>query len=107
MDQRDDSRKQPIRRDVLMAGTALLGSTLVSGTTPDAHAQTGGGTPAPSGPPAALPEGYNILFILVDQEHFFPKWPFPVPARESIKQRAVTFLKFIRRRRVCALRLAR
>jgi len=92
MDQSDDSRKQPIRRDVLMAGTALLGSTLASGTTPDAHAQTGGGTPAPSSPPAALPEGYNILFILVDQEHFFPKWPFPVPARESIKRKAITFL---------------
>ncbi len=39
-----------------------------------------------------MPSGYNILFVLVDQEHFFPKWPFPVPAREAIKKKAVTFL---------------
>ena len=39
-----------------------------------------------------MPQGYNILFVLVDQEHFFPKWPFPVPAREAIKKKAVTFL---------------
>ncbi len=39
-----------------------------------------------------MPQGYNILFVLVDQEHFFPQWPFPVPAREAIKKKAVTFL---------------
>ena len=39
-----------------------------------------------------MPSGYNILFVLVDQEHFFPKWPFPVPAREAIKKKSVTFL---------------
>ncbi|GAB0119123.1 sulfatase-like hydrolase/transferase [Acidisoma sp. 7E03] len=47
--------------------------------------------PQPEGAPPAPPAGYNILFILVDQEHFFPKWPMPVPAREWIKSRAVTF----------------
>jgi len=31
------------------------------------------------------PAGYNILFILVDEERFFPRWPIPVPAREWIK----------------------
>ena len=50
-----------------------------------------GPTPA-SAPTAAMPSGYNILFVLVDQEHFFPNWPFPVPAREAIKKKAVTFL---------------
>ena len=39
-----------------------------------------------------MPSGYNILFVLVDQEQFFPKWPFPVPGREAIKKKAVTFL---------------
>ena len=37
------------------------------------------------------PGGYNILFILVDQEHFFEAWPFPVPGREWIKKNGITF----------------
>jgi arylsulfatase A-like enzyme len=39
----------------------------------------------------APPGGYNILFILVDQEHFFDGWPVPVPGREWIKQHGITF----------------
>jgi arylsulfatase A-like enzyme len=39
----------------------------------------------------APPGGYNILFILVDQEHFFERWPMPVPGREWIKQNGITF----------------
>ena len=42
---------------------------------------------APDTPPA----GYNILFILVDQEHFFESWPMPVPGREWIKKNGITF----------------
>ena len=34
---------------------------------------------APILAPDAPPGGYNILFILVDQEHFFENWPMPVP----------------------------
>jgi arylsulfatase A-like enzyme len=48
----------------------------------------------PAGPvvaPATPPAGYNILFILVDQEHFFDRWPMPAPGREWIKQNGVTF----------------
>ena len=77
------------RRLAMASGAALLGSTLLGGMS--AHAQTAG---APASAPAndAMPAGYNILFVLVDQEHFFPKWPFPVPAREAIKKKAVTFL---------------
>src|SRR5258708_25579344 len=41
--------------------------------------------------PAAPPGGYNILFILVDQEHFFERGPTPVPGREWIKQNGITF----------------
>lgn len=36
--------------------------------------------------PATPPPGYNILFVLVDQEHHFDKWPFPVPGREYLKE---------------------
>jgi arylsulfatase A-like enzyme len=43
-------------------------------------------------PQVDAPAGYNILFVLVDQEHFFNKWPVPVPAREAIKKKAITFL---------------
>jgi hypothetical protein len=33
----------------------------------------------PDKAPETPPPGYNILFVLVDQEHFFEKWPFPQP----------------------------
>ncbi len=81
------------RRDLLGKSTAtatLLGANLLSGLAPaEAVAQPVAAQPiqAPDTPPA----GYNILFILVDQEHFFPKWPFPVPAREMLKAKGVTF----------------
>lgn len=35
-------------------------------------------------PPQAIPEGYNILFIVSDQERYFEKYPFPVPGRERL-----------------------
>ena len=46
---------------------------------------------APILAPDAPPGGYNILFILVDQEHFFENWPMPVPGREWIKKNGITF----------------
>ncbi|MBS0521403.1 MAG: sulfatase-like hydrolase/transferase [Proteobacteria bacterium] len=71
------------RRTLMASGGAAIGSSL--GGRQIAQAQ---GTASSK----SLPAGYNILFILVDQEHFFPKWPFPVPGREAIKKKAVTFL---------------
>ena len=73
----------------MTSGAALLGTTILGGMS--ANAQPAG-TPASAPPAGAMPQGYNILFVLVDQEHFFPKWPFPVPAREAIKKKAITFL---------------
>jgi arylsulfatase A-like enzyme len=90
MNNPSDDPKNPARRDLFTAGAALLGSTLLhseplaaKSLEPAKQVKT-----APESPPA----GYNILFILVDQEHYFPKWPFPVPARETIKKKAITFL---------------
>jgi arylsulfatase A-like enzyme len=83
----DEKASTATRRAVMGAGAALLGSAVLADATADTPPDA-----APAGQPTALPEGYNILFVLVDQEHFFPKWPFPVPAREAIKRRAVTFL---------------
>jgi arylsulfatase A-like enzyme len=71
----------------LGAGGALLGANLVA---PPALAEL-----APLSPPAKAPEkpppGYNILFIFVDQEHFFDKWPFAAPGREYLKKHGVVF----------------
>ena len=87
------------RRAAMASGAALLGTTLLAGMSANAQpAPAPPSTPAasppasPSAPAAAMPPGYNILFVLVDQEHFFPTWPFPVPAREAIKKKSVTFL---------------
>ena len=83
----EDDSSLPSRRTAMASGAALLGTTLLAGRVSQAQA------PAPAAPAAAaMPSGYNILFVLVDQEHFFPTWPFPVPAREAIKKKAVTFL---------------
>jgi arylsulfatase A-like enzyme len=83
--------RKPSRRAILGSGTAaLLGLNLFPGTARSAKAAD----QAPAAPiqaPDSPPAGYNILFILVDQEHFFPKWPFPVPAREWLKSKGVTF----------------
>ncbi|OYY80724.1 MAG: arylsulfatase, partial [Rhizobiales bacterium 35-66-30] len=70
------------------SGAALLGAHLL----PDlANAQPAksASRPAVSVAPERPPAGYNILFILVDQEHYFEKWPFPVPAREWLKANGI------------------
>jgi arylsulfatase A-like enzyme len=74
------------RRAAMTSGAALLGSTILASGIAEAQA------PAPAPATDTMPAGYNILFVLVDQEHFFPSWPFPVPAREAIKKKAITFL---------------
>jgi len=89
MSSTEDHPSNASRRAAMASGAALLGSTLLGGLS--AQAQPGA-TPASAPTSGAMPAGYNILFVLVDQEHFFPTWPFPVPAREAIKKKAVTFL---------------
>lgn len=42
-------------------------------------------------PPDHPPAGYNILFILTDQERHFDSWPFAVPGREALRRDGVTF----------------
>ncbi|NQW50672.1 MAG: sulfatase-like hydrolase/transferase [Rhodospirillales bacterium] len=87
----EDDSSLPSRRAAMASGAALLGTTLLAGGVPQAQAQAP--APSPAAPAsAAMPSGHNILFVLVDQEHFFPHWPFPVPGREAIKKKAVTFL---------------
>lgn len=76
------------RRQLIASAGAAAGASAVG---PELAQAQGGGAP-PASAPQSLPSGYNILFIVVDQEHFFPQWPFPVPGREAIKKKAITFL---------------
>jgi arylsulfatase A-like enzyme len=81
--------RNPSRRAVMTSGAALLGAANLPpdiAATAQAAAQT-----EPVAAPDAPPGGYNILFILVDQEHFFEAWPIPVPGREWIKKNGITF----------------
>ena len=101
----------PSRRAVMAGGAAALGANLLAQPAA-ALTKTAGQPPvAPDRPP----DGYNILFILVDQEHFFDPWPFPVPGREWIRQNGITFstcrsvrpsMRFTMSGRTCATKLA-
>ena len=77
----------PSRRTLIASGAALLGTAAISQETVATAPQTNPAAPVVVEPPG----GYNILFILVDQEHFFERWPMPVPGREWIKQNGITF----------------
>jgi arylsulfatase A-like enzyme len=88
----------PSRRDVVGAGGALLGANVLSSPTKAALAQL----KLPDNAPETPPPGYNILFVLVDQEHFFEKWPFPVLGREYLKANSTTFLNHQGASQVCS-----
>ncbi|ROQ01067.1 arylsulfatase A-like enzyme [Stella humosa] len=94
-DARNEDRG-PSRRTVLLsAAAASLAPALLPGLgSPTAQAATLRAPPSPAQAPAAPPPGYNILFILVDQEHFMESWPFPVPGREHVKKRGTTFTNY-------------
>ena len=96
-DQIDNSRN-PSRRSVLGAAGALLGANLAPPPALAALAQLSLQAKAPDVPPL----GYNILFVLVDQEHFFEKWPFPVPGREYLKKYGTAFLNHQGASQVCS-----
>ncbi|WP_029005039.1 sulfatase-like hydrolase/transferase [Azorhizobium doebereinerae] len=92
MNDRQDGPADPSRRRMMGSGAALIGAQLLPG---GQGAQAAEPPPRPAAPspvaPDSPPAGYNILFILVDQEHFFERWPFPVPGREWIKANGISF----------------
>ncbi|SUF18632.1 sulfatase [Salmonella enterica] len=51
--------------------------------------------------PEKLPEGYNILLVVTDQERFFATYPFPVPGRERLMKTGVTFCNHQNTSNVC------
>ena len=92
--------RTPSRRSFLGASTALLGAISCGIPTP-AWAQVAQ-LLLPTKAPEAPPPGYNILFVLVDQERFFEKWPFPVPGREYLKKYGTIFLNHQGATQVCS-----
>ncbi len=88
MDSKDDAPPDSGRREFMGSGVALLGAQLMPGVVAAAPSSE----PAAASAPANPPPGYNILFILVDQEHFFDRWPFPAPGREWLAKNGVTFV---------------
>ncbi len=95
MSNTEDEPSNASRRAAMVSGAALIGSAILGNSSANAQSGTTPAAPTPASAPTTagpMPPGYNILFVLVDQEHFFPTWPFPVPAREAIKKKAVTFL---------------
>src|SRR5215831_13404254 len=88
----------PSRRTVVGTGSALFGANFLSSPAKAALAQL----KLPEKAPETPPPGYNILFVLVDQEQFFEKWPFPVPGREYLKANGTTFLNHQGASQVCS-----
>ena len=88
----------PSRRTVVGGGSALLGASFLSSPAKATLAQP----KLPEKAPETPPPGYNILFVLVDQEHFFEKWPFPVPGREYLKANGTIFLNHQGASQVCS-----
>ncbi|MDP2331503.1 MAG: sulfatase-like hydrolase/transferase [Reyranella sp.] len=87
------------RRDFLRTGAALAGAALAGAGDALAQAEpraaiTGGSESAFPSPdaPGSSDGGYNILFILTDQEHYMgPGWPVPLPGHERLRRTGTYF----------------
>ncbi|ENA0198874.1 sulfatase-like hydrolase/transferase [Salmonella enterica] len=51
--------------------------------------------------PKSIPSGYNIIFIVTDQERYFDNYPFPVAGRDRLKKTGVTFCRHQNNSNVC------
>lgn len=85
----------PSRRTILKAATVLAGTAVAADTAiAQAPAITGGSEssfPSPDAP-GSNEGGYNILFILTDQEQYMGyTWPFPLPGRERLRNTGTFF----------------
>ncbi|WP_321949690.1 sulfatase-like hydrolase/transferase [Paraburkholderia sp. J10-1] len=76
-----------------VAATVLGGATSHAQSAPASSGTLAAPTQALNTPkhPASRLKRPNILFILTDQERYFDRWPFPVPAREWLAQHGTTF----------------
>src|SRR5215467_1242965 len=97
MTDKTDGSRDPSRRAVLGAGAGLLG-TAAGGMATPARAELGE-LSLPAKAPEQPPPGYNILFVLVDQEHFLRNGPFPWLDGNTSRNTAPPFLITRARRR--------
>jgi len=108
------SNKNQTRRTFLKASTTLAAGSLLGPYGPASAATANANVSKPSGlsQTTCLPEitggsessfpsadapgsndgGYNILFILTDQEHYMgPSWPIPLPGHERLRRTGTYF----------------
>jgi arylsulfatase A-like enzyme len=88
-------KPSPTRRTVLQTGAALAGAAVTADTAiAQAPAITGGSEskfPSPDAP-GSNAGGYNILFILTDQEQYMGyTWPVSLPGRERLRRMGTFF----------------
>ena len=104
-----EERSKRSRRHFLKAGTTLAAGPLIASAAPATHANASTATaPAATatsqiqgGSQSTFPSkeapgsnkgGYNILFILTDQEHYMgPSWPIPLPGHERLRKTGTYF----------------
>lgn len=93
------------RKLLTSAGILAAGGVLSSAVKADekcvARAKPAWDKPFTGEVPEKLPEGYNILLVVTDQERFFPTFPFPVPSRERLMKTGVTFCNHQNTSNVC------
>ncbi|EKC7220157.1 sulfatase-like hydrolase/transferase [Salmonella enterica] len=92
------------RRKLLTSAGVLAAGSMLSGKAPAKERNTV--KPVWDKPftgviPEKLPEGYNILLVVTDQERFFPTLPFPAPGRERLMKTGVTFRNHQNNSNVC------
>jgi hypothetical protein len=89
------SKRISSRRQLLKAGAAIAGATVVADTAiAQAPSITGGVESSfPSADaPGSNDGGYNVLFILTDQEQYMgPGWPVPLPGHERLRRTGTYF----------------
>ncbi len=85
----------PTRRTVLKTGAAIAGAALAADTAVAQAPAISGGSESkfPStDAPGSTDGGYNILFILTDQEQYMGyTWPVPLPGRERLRNAGTFF----------------
>ena len=84
----------PSRRTILKTGAVLAGTAVTGPVLAQAPAITGGSEsrfPSPDAP-GSSDGGYNVLFILTDQEQYMGyTWPVSLPGRERLRRMGTYF----------------
>ena len=104
-----EERSKRSRRHFIKAGTTFAAGSLIASATPvpQAATSTAGSATSTEAPqiqggsqstfpskeaPGSNEGGYNILFILTDQEHYMgPSWPIPLPGHERLRKTGTYF----------------